>query len=132
MILNTLVTFRWRGFFISGESMNRVAVLIGLLGVMASGACLAEDPAFCKSMCASEQRECRADAQLTPKEERFMPSDTPDRNPFARTAQGQVRSSDTRALDAAGDRHRRAARTDACATAYQRCTRSCDKPVLQR
>ena len=108
--------------------MNRLAVLIAFLAASAANTCLAEDPAFCKSMCASEQRSCHANAQLQPKVERLMPSDTPDKNTFARTAQGEMQSSSSRALRASGDTNRRMARTSACETRYQACTRSCAQP----
>lgn len=108
---------------------NRLALLIACLGMTAAGTCLAEDAAFCKSMCASEQRQCRADARLQPKEERLMPPDTPDHNPLARTAQGEVPSQAARALEAAGADHRRADRLGSCDTSYQRCTRSCAVPA---
>jgi hypothetical protein len=108
--------------------MNRLALLIALLGMTAANACLAEDPAFCKSMCASEQRACHANAQLQPREERLMPSDTPDKNPFARTAQGEVQTSGMRALDASGNTNRRLARGSSCDSGYQACTRACQKP----
>jgi hypothetical protein len=108
--------------------MNRLAVLIACLAATAANTCLAEDPAFCKSMCASEQRSCHANAQLQPKEERLMPSDTPDKNPFARASQGEIQSSSSRALGASGDTSRRMARTSACETRYQACTRSCAQP----
>src|SRR5438067_11745944 len=99
--------------------MNRLAVLIAFLGMTAATACLAEEPAFCKSMCASEQRQCRADAQFQPKEERLAPSDTPDKNPLARTAQGGVQGLDARSLAASGDTNRRLARGSACDASYQ-------------
>jgi hypothetical protein len=108
--------------------MNRLAVLFAFLAATAANTCLAEDPAFCKSMCASEQRSCHASAQLQPKEERLLNSDAPDRNPFAHTAQGEVRSPSNRALGASGDTNRRMARSSACETGYQACMRSCAQP----
>lgn len=108
--------------------MKRLALLIACLAASAAQTCLAEDAAFCKSMCVSEQRECRADAQLQPKEERLMPGDTADRNPLARAAQNEVQGAGTRALGAAGDTNRRVARVSACDTRYQQCTRSCAVP----
>lgn len=108
--------------------MKRLALLIACLAASAANTCLAEDPAFCKSMCTSEQRQCRADAQLQPREERLMPSDTPDKNPLARTAQGEVQAAGTRALNTSGDTARRMARGSACESRYQACTRSCAQP----
>jgi hypothetical protein len=109
--------------------MNRLAVLIACLAATASSLCFAaapaEDPAFCRSMCSSEQNACRAEARVQPKEERFGANDFPERNPFARTAQQQVARPETRALDAAGDQNRKQQRLGSCDSTYQRCTQSC-------
>lgn len=102
---------------------SALSIVFALLG--AAGPALAADPAFCTSMCASEQRECRAGAQAQPLEERFAAATIEQRNPLARTVQGEVPGQATRALDAAGDNGRRMARLDACDSAQQRCTRSC-------
>jgi len=104
--------------------MKRLALLMTLLGL--SAASFAEEPAFCKSMCSSEKTQCLADVKATEKKEGMLPTDTPEKNPFARTAQVQMRSSDNGALDQAGYHHRRLARNGACDDAYQRCTRSCN------
>jgi hypothetical protein len=116
-------------FHFQGDTMNRLAVLIAFLGMTAAHACLAEEPAFCKSMCASEQRQCRADAQFLPKEERLMPASSG--SAFTRANQPNPSpslSADARGLLADGDNHRRLARGSACDTTYQRCVRSCDNP----
>jgi len=104
--------------------MKRLPILILAILAVARPA-LAADEAFCASMCASEQRECRASAQALPLEQRLMASAVEHRNPLARTVQGAVPGQPTRALDAAGDNGRRMARMKACDTALQRCTRSC-------
>lgn len=105
--------------------MKRSALSMLLAIIGAAGPALAADPAFCTSMCASEQRECRAGAQARPLEDRFAAAAVEQRNPLARTVQGAVPGQATRALDAAGDNGRRMARIDACDSAHQRCTRSC-------
>jgi hypothetical protein len=105
--------------------MNRLTVFILGLGLSAAGACSAQDAQFCQSMCTSQQQECRASAQLTPKEELLMPSDASSRNPLARTAEGAVPGQGARALSAAGATNRRIDRIDACNATHQRCTRSC-------
>ena len=105
--------------------MKRLALSIVVAIMGAAGPALAADPAFCTSMCASEQRECRAGAQAQPLDERFAAATVEQRNPLARTVQGAVPGQATRALDAAGDNGRRMARLDACDSALQRCTRSC-------
>jgi len=102
---------------------STLSIVVAIMG--AAGPALAADPAFCTSMCASEQRECRAGAQATPLGDRFAAATVEQRNPLARTVQGAVPGQATRALDAAGDNGRRMARLDACDSALQRCTRSC-------
>lgn len=107
--------------------MNRLSILLlGLgLGLTVANACLAQDAQFCQSMCTSEQRECRANAQQRPKEESLMPPESVQRNPLARTAEGAVPGQGARALSAAGDTHRRLDRVDACNATQARCMRSC-------
>jgi hypothetical protein len=107
--------------------MKRLAVLTILLGL--SSASFAEEPAFCKSVCASERNSCRADAQASEKSEGLLPTNVPEKNPFARTAQIQMRSDDGGALEKAGNDHRRLSRNRACEDTYQRCTRGCSVPA---
>jgi hypothetical protein len=103
--------------------MKRFALLMTLLGL--SAAAFAQEPAFCKSMCSSEKSQCLASAKKTLEREGMLPTDTPEKNPFARTAQVQMRSGDNGALERSGLEHRRAARSGACDDGYQRCTRGC-------
>lgn len=107
--------------------MKRLAlsIILATLAAAVARPALAADPTFCSSMCASEQRECRASAQVPPLEQRLTGSTVEQRNPLAGTVQGAVPGQATRALDAAGDNGRRMARLGACDTALQRCTRSC-------
>jgi hypothetical protein len=95
------------------------------LGMLAAGSALAAETNFCTSMCESTQRECRVDASSGGKERFAAPPETAARNPLARTAEGAVPGQGARALQAAGDTHRRLDRTGACDKAYQQCTRSC-------
>ena len=104
--------------------MKRLALLITLLGLSSAG--FAQEPAFCKSMCTSEKSQCLASAKATEAKEGMLPTDTPEKNPFARTAQVQMRSSDNGALEQSGLQHRRQARAGACDDTYQRCTRGCN------
>jgi len=93
--------------------------------MLATGSALAADTNFCTSMCESTQRECRVDASSGGKERFVPPPETAARNPLARTAEGAVPGQGARALQAAGDTHRRLDRAGACDKAYQQCTRSC-------
>jgi hypothetical protein len=52
----------------------------------------------------------------------------PEKNPFARTAQVQMRSDDAGSLEKSGYEHRRMTRASACEDAWQRCTRGCSAP----
>lgn len=105
------------------------ALSFALLNMTSAIAAPAEDTAFCKSMCDSGQRECRAEAQLQPKAERSVSDNAaPVRNPLARVSEGAIAGHGTRALGADGDNGRRMARLGACDDALQRCTRSCAAP----
>ena len=101
------------------------ASLITCLGMLATGSALAAETNFCTSMCESTQRECRVEASSGGKERFVPPPETAARNPLARTAEGAVPGQGARALQAAGDTHRRLDRVGACDKAYQQCKRSC-------
>jgi hypothetical protein len=101
------------------------ASLMACLGMLAIGPALAADTNFCTSMCESTQRECRVEASSGGKERFVPPPETAARNPLARTAEGAVPGQGARALQAAGDTHRRLDRTDSCDKSYQQCKRSC-------
>jgi hypothetical protein len=106
--------------------MKRLALLMILAGL--SGACLAEEPAFCKSMCASEKNQCRANGLAKLDRDGHLLADMPEKNPLARTAQVQLRSDDAGSLEKSGYQHRRMERASGCDDAYQRCTRGCNAP----
>lgn len=93
-----------------------------------SGASLADEPAFCKSMCASEKNQCLSNVTALEKKEGLLPTGGPDKNPYARTAQIDMRSTDGGSLARAGDDYRRQSRNGSCDTAFQRCTRGCNVP----
>jgi hypothetical protein len=101
------------------------ASLIACLGMLATGPALADDTNFCTSMCESTQRECRVEASSDVRKRFVPPPETSARNPLARTAESEVPGHGARALQAAGDTHRRLNRTGACDNAYQQCKRSC-------
>jgi hypothetical protein len=105
--------------------MKSFAALMILLGF--SSASFADEPAFCKSVCSSEKTTCRADAQARQQKEGLLPTNVPEKNPFARTAQIQMRSDDGGALEQAGDTHRRMTQAGVCEKDYQRCTQACTK-----
>lgn len=103
--------------------MKRFALLMTLLGI--ASAAFAEEPAFCKSMCSTEKTQCLTKAKVTEEKDGLLASSDTEKNPFARTAQLEMRSSDNGSLEKAGYEHRRMTRNGACNDAYQRCTRGC-------
>jgi len=105
------------------DDMKRFAEFMILLGV--AGTSLADEPAFCKSMCSSEKTQCLASAKTRQDKEGLLPTDMPEKNPFARTAQVQMRSSDNGSLEKSGYQHRRQEGVASCDSAFQRCTRGC-------
>lgn len=106
--------------------MKRFAAML-LFAV--SSAALAEEPGFCKSMCASEKRTCIVDAQARLKKEGYLLHDAPARNPLALTARLDMHSSDGGALQQSGETNRRMEQAGICDTAYQRCERGCKLPA---
>ena len=107
--------------------MKRLAAMVA--ACILSGTATAAEPSLCKSMCDSEKRECRADAQLAAADDADPPLTMPERNPFARTAQGQVPAESARAISGAGAQTRRMRKSAACDASYQRCTRACAAPA---
>jgi hypothetical protein len=110
--------------------MMRMKLLLALLGLSLGAASVAAEPGLCKSMCASEKKECRkkAGAQTDLDGEPLFSSY--DKNPFSRAnSEGQVPTMAARAREQA-DTHRRVnERNVQCDTAYLRCVRACDAPV---
>jgi len=103
--------------------MKRFTLLMTLLGI--ATAAFAEEPAFCTSMCSSEKKACLANVDVADSKDNVLATNSTDKNPFARTAQLEMRSSDNGSLDKVGYQHRRMTRNAACNDAWQRCTRSC-------
>lgn len=109
--------------------MKQTKLLAALLGMALSAAAHAAEPGLCKSMCASEKRECRADAQRLTELDRDVLIAPDSKNPFDRAAnQGQVAPMATQAHERADDHRRSAERTGKCDATYLRCTRACDTP----
>ena len=103
--------------------MKRTLCLAILLNTV-FGVALADEPGVCKSLCASEQRECRKDAvKLTDFDKLPEPE---EKNPMARTAaQGQLPTASGRAAEQDDAYRRRSERTGRCDTAFQQCVRTC-------
>jgi len=110
--------------------MMRIKLFLALLGLSLGAASVAAEPGLCKSMCASEKKECRAKATLQTDFDRDPLITPDDKNPHAHAnAAGQVPTMEAQAREQA-DTHRRVTeRNGQCDTAYLRCVRACDAPV---
>ena len=109
--------------------MKRFTWLAVMMASMWAGAGYAADAGLCKSMCSTEQRECRANVRGLAAEDGKPIFEVGERNPMARAAQEQVPAPAGRAIDNAGTQSRRIARSAQCDTAYQRCVRACAAPA---
>lgn len=105
------------------------ALLSLIVGVMAAGACRAAEPTLCKSMCDAGKRECRAHGRELAGERGAALLEMPEKNPLARTAQVQVPTESSRAIDDAGTQARRMGQAGACDDTWLRCTRACAAPA---
>ena len=110
--------------------MNRVKLLLALFGMSLCASAMAAEPGICKSMCASEKKECRANARLQTDYDRD-PLIAPDsKNAYARTNRdGQVPTMEARAREQDDTRRRVTERNGQCDTGYLRCVRACDAPA---
>lgn len=111
--------------------MQRHSYSVGLIGLLLSGACLAEEVTLCKSTCAAERRVCSAKALERAKFgmepaspiEHYRPS-------MARnTAKLQSPSAADQAMQHSSMQKRRVRDDSACAESYARCTRACTDTV---
>jgi hypothetical protein len=109
--------------------MKRLAWLTMMMGALWTGAAHAADAGLCKSMCSSEKRECRANAQGLAAEDGELLFEKGERNPMAQAAQEQVPAQAARAMDNAGTQTRRIDYAGKCDAAYLRCTRACAAPA---
>lgn len=110
--------------------MRPAFLTLVLTGWLLSTAALAADPGFCHSVCDSERRACKADAQQLAMEDREDLFETTEKNPLARTAAstGAPMQAGVRAPVDTALQNRRIKRVAACDTSYQRCERSCKAP----
>jgi hypothetical protein len=110
--------------------MRLASLIPALAGVLLSGAVLAADAGFCLSVCDSERRACKADAQQLAAEDGEGLLAMQEKNQLARTAArtGAPSSEAVRAGELSAVQNRRIARTAACESTYQRCERACKAP----
>jgi hypothetical protein len=110
--------------------MIRIKLLLGLLGLSLGAASVAAEPNLCKSMCASEKKECRAKAKLQTDYDHdpLIAPDNRNSHAYANSA-GQVPTTEARAREQADTYRRVTERNGQCDTVYLRCVRACDAPV---
>ena len=111
--------------------MRPASFVLALMGMLLSSAGLAAAPSFCASVCDSERRACRADAQQLAAEDGDGLLAMQERNGLARTAaKTQGPSPASLANERSSVQARRVKRTAACEDTYRRCTRSCQAPAV--
>jgi hypothetical protein len=108
--------------------MKRLTLLLIMMGPLWAGVAHAADAGLCKSMCAAEKRECRAQVRELAAEDGKPLLEMAERNPMARAAQEQVPAPAGLAIDNAGTQTRRIDKAGKCDDSYLRCTRACAAP----
>jgi hypothetical protein len=110
--------------------MRVASVIVTLAGVLFSHAVLAAEPGFCHSVCDSERRACKTDAQQLAAEDGEGLLAMREKNQLARTAArtGAPSPEPVRAGEHTAVQNRRIQRTAACESTYQRCERACAAP----
>lgn len=109
--------------------MKRLALLSIMAAAMWAGACQAEEPSLCKSMCDADRHECRVHGQELAADHGAPLLEMWEKNPTARVAQDQVPTESSRALENAGTQARRMNYAGKCDDTYLRCTRACTAPA---
>lgn len=105
--------------------MNRMALLTLGASIVLCGYCLADDSLLCRSICNSEQSECKSAAQYPQKGELLPAPDVLRSNSLAWTASGAIPSQGTRALNSSGETNRKMERKEACNKSFERCVHEC-------
>jgi hypothetical protein len=110
--------------------MNRIKLLMALVGMSLGAASFAEEPGLCKSICATEKQECRAKTKRLTDLDRDVFLAPDGKNAFANAnSQGVVAPPEARAREQADANRRLAERNGQCDATYLRCTRACDAPA---
>jgi len=105
--------------------MKRLSIVLGLAGLMLSGAVFADETAFCKAECDSARSQCKASTSKASGDDAVKLLSTQETNGFARAAQDPVAGVGAKSLERSGQQNRRAQQLGICDDKYQRCTRSC-------
>lgn len=102
-----------------------------LLSMLLSAACMAAEPSMCKSICAQEQRECRASARdKTDLDHNPVFANAETKNRDAR-ALGKLQGTpqDARANELSDFDKRKREREQACDSTAMTCSRACSNPT---
>ena len=105
--------------------MKRLSIAATLLGLMLSGAVVADETAFCTTECESAHSQCKANTSKASGDDAVKLLSTQETNGFARAAQDPVAGAGARSLERSGQQNRRAQQLGICDDKYQRCMRSC-------
>jgi len=105
--------------------MKRLLLALGLVGVVLSGAAVADDTGLCRAECNSARAQCKANTGKASGDDAVLLLKSEETNPLARAAQSAVTPSGTLALERSGQQNRRAQQLGICDDKYQRCTRAC-------
>ena len=107
----------------------KLSVLTLLLCATLSQAGLAAEPSVCKSLCATEKRECRAQAVQSTLADADPMLVAEERNRDARTlAKLEGRTAGGRSREKNDFQKRKMERDHACDDAQMRCARACASP----
>jgi hypothetical protein len=105
---------------------NSIAGLSLLLGLLASGASIADERSTCQPGCAEDKRECSALAQHSAKLENSPLAKMNDKLPhIAGSSDARGRSIGMRAEERREFEDRKMARVRACDDKYMKCVRAC-------
>jgi hypothetical protein len=105
--------------------MKRLSIVLGLVGLMLSGAAFADETAFCKTECDSARAQCKANTSKASGDDAVKLLSSEETNAFARTARDPVAGVGAQSLERSGQQNRRAQQMGICDDKYQRCTRAC-------
>lgn len=105
--------------------MKSLSSAAALLGLVLSGAAIAQDAGLCKTECTTARTQCTASIGKAFGGDGILPLKREETNPLARTAQAAVNSTGNLALERSGQQHRRAQQLGICDDTYERCTRTC-------
>jgi hypothetical protein len=106
--------------------MKRLFFPALLSALLAASASHAQDAGFCQSMCASERKECRAQAAEKAGYDSAPPLQIEDSNPHAQAAARRAgQPAEVRAAEKSSFQRALEERGARCDTRFRQCTRGC-------